>query len=157
MKSLKLTLCAFALFSASALLAQTAEATARAKARAAQLTAELGLDAKQSEKLQSVLIQVEADVAPERSKCAEIQASIESKTRESYAQLIGILTPEQLGKLKSMPAASCEGHGCSHGEKASAGCAKDGAKAGCCAGKAGATGSATPSTGNEPIKTTLSR
>lgn len=157
MKSLKLTLSAMALFCATALFAQTADATARAKARTSQLSAELGLNAEQSAKLQDLLIGVETEVAPERAKCAELQASINQKTRETYGNLKGVLTPEQLAKLKSMPDASCEGHSCSHGEKAAAGCAKDGAKAGCCAGKAGATGNAAPATGNQPIKTTLSR
>lgn len=157
MKSLKLTFCAVALFGATALFAQTSDATARAKARTSQLTAELGLNAEQAAKLQDLLVGVETEVAPERAKCAELQASINMKTQEAFGNLKGVLTPEQMSKLKSMPAASCEGHGCSHGEKAAAGCAKDGAKAGCCAGKAGATGSASPATGNEPIKTTISR
>lgn len=157
MKSLKLTLCAVALFGTTALFAQTTDATARAKARTAQLTAELGLNAQQAAKLQDLLEGVETEVAPERAKCAELQASINQKTQDAYGSMRGVLTPEQMAKLKSMPASSCDGHTCSHGEKAAAGCAKDGAKAGCCAGKAGATGSTTPANGNEPIKTTISR
>jgi hypothetical protein len=157
MNTMKLLACTVALIGATAAFGQ--DATARAKTRTAQLTAELGLNEQQAAKLQDLLISVEEQVAPERAKCAELQASIDGKMRESYTNLKGVLTPEQLAKLKSMPASSCDGvSGCTHGAKAAAGCAKDGAgaKAACCAGKAGAHASA-PATGAEPMKTSIAR
>ena len=142
MNTLKTILCAVTLLGSAMAFGQTAtvEATAMAKARAAQLTTELALDAKQATAMEEVLMKAEQAVAGDRDKCAQIQANIDNTIMQSYAGLNGVLTPEQMSKLKTMPAASC-----SPGAKAStAGCAKDGAKAGCCAGKAGAHGAAAP-------------
>lgn len=154
---MKLIVCAAALLGSTLAFGQAAasDPTALAKARVAQLTTELGLTQEQAAKVQEVMVAVETDIAPEREKCAQIQTSIDSKVKASYINLKGVLTPEQMAKLRSMPA-GCDAHaGCGHDAKAAAGCAKDGGKAACCAGKAGTTGSAAPAKANEPLKTTL--
>ena len=158
MNTMKLMLCAAAMMGSAMVLGQATagDPAALAKARAATLTTELGLNEKQAAAMEETLLAAEKQVAPERAKCAEIQSTIDATMNKSYASLNGVLTPEQLKKLKSMPAGSCTSHaGCNHEAKASAGCAKDGAKAGCCAGKAGATGAAAPARTAEPMKTTI--
>ncbi|MBK6775403.1 MAG: hypothetical protein IPG74_05995 [Flavobacteriales bacterium] len=157
MNTMKLIVCAAAVLGSTMAFGQaaTSDPTALAKARVAQLTTELGLTQEQAAKVQDVLVAVETEAAPERAKCAELQASIDSKMKASYVNLKGVLTPEQMAKLRSMPV-GCDAHaGCSHDAKATAGCAKDGGKAACCAGKAGATGAAAPAKANEPMKTTI--
>lgn len=153
---MKLIVCAAAMLGSTLAFGQaaTSDPTALAKARVAKLTTELGLTKEQATKVQDVLVAAETEVAPERAKCAELQASIDTKMKESYVNLKGVLTPEQMAKLRSMPV-GCDAHaGCNHDAKA-AGCAKDGGKAACCAGKADATGAAAPAKANEPLKTTL--
>lgn len=157
---MKTLLCGAALFCSAIGFGQASapDATALAKARTAQLTTDLGLNAKQATAVEEMMVAAEMQLVGERAKCAEIQSTIDATMKKSYTRMEGILTPEQVKKLKTLPVNSCAGHaGCSHEAKASAGCAKDGAKAGCCAGgKAGAqgTGSTTPAK-MEPMKTTI--
>lgn len=121
-----------------------------AKMRATAYAEALGLGEAETEKLTSVFLEGENQVAKLRQQCMSIQTEVEG-TMGKYDEVAeGTLSEEQKAKLAEMkkegtwhPAtASCAPAAAKAG---CAGHAAEGKASGCCAGKAGAHGTAKPS------------
>ncbi|MEO8067645.1 MAG: hypothetical protein ABI599_08145 [Flavobacteriales bacterium] len=152
MNTMRNLFCAAALLGSAIVFGQTpAEtATASVKARTAQLTAELELNAKQSAALERALMNAEQEVTEDRRECARIEEKIDAVFKKNYASLKNVLSADKQKKLLEKTANVCAVHpGCSHDTKTSAAC---------CAGGRGATpatGATPPAKTMEPLKTTI--
>lgn len=120
-----------------------------AKLRAAAYAEALGLGEAETQKLTSVFLEGENQVAKLRQQCMSIQTEVEGTMGKYDGVAEQALTPEQQAKLAEMkkegtwhPAtASCAPAAAKAG---CAGHAPEGKAGGCCAGKAGAHGTAKP-------------
>lgn len=154
MYTMRNLLCASALLVTAIAFGQTAsdDATALAKARTAQLTTELGLNAKQAKELEAVLLKTEKEVADDRAECAKIDAKIHAAFQTNYESLSTMLTGDQLKKLMSTSASTCSMHpGCNHDAKTAGACCAGGK------GAAPANGATPPAKTAEPLKNSISR
>lgn len=167
MKTMNLMLSAgFALLACNAFAqeAEISEAEKYARQRAEAYATALGLDERSTNKLASVYLEAEAEVAPLREQCATIKAQVDAAMVPYDTRVEELLTKDQRARLADMkkngtwtPASSC----CTHDEAAKPGCAAHGhagagaTGAGCCAGKAGAHAPAAPPEKRLPTPTAL--